>query len=189
MMQRVAPSVKFVLPTAPNRPVTLNGGMMMPAWYDIKGLSEDRLSEDFEGLTQTKDEITRLIEEEVQSGTPTNKIIVGGFSQGGASAMYAGFTYPKKLAGLVLLSCYLPNGAEFAKNLREENKTTKFLMCHGEEDAMVSYNNGQRSYNKLKELGLEGQFLSYPDMGHSVSQEEIADVLEYIVNTLNEAKL
>lgn len=87
--------------------------------------------------------------------------------EGGASAMFTGFSFPKKLGGFMLLSCYLPNADEFEKNLSEANKNTNFLMCHGEDDTMVHYQYGKKSYEKLLGYGLKGNFLSYPGTLHS----------------------
>jgi len=180
ILHKKTPHIKYILPSAPSRPVTINGGMSMPAWYDIKTLSERGRSESLEGLSDTVKTISDLIEEEIGNGIPSNKIMLGGFSQGGASAMYIGYTYPKKLAGLLLLSSYMPQKEEFMENINEVNKMTEFLMCHGEFDNVIQPDWSKRSYDQLISLGRKGSYKTYPEMGHEATNEEINDCLEFI---------
>eukprot|EP01126_Amoeba_proteus_P017142 TRINITY_DN1812_c0_g1_i10.p1 TRINITY_DN1812_c0_g1~~TRINITY_DN1812_c0_g1_i10.p1 ORF type:complete len:114 (-),score=19.13 TRINITY_DN1812_c0_g1_i10:330-671(-) len=102
----------------------------MPAWYDIQSLSRDRSSDPCEGIDRTKSEISNLIKEQIIGGTPSNRIVLGGFSQGGAVSIYTGFTFPQKLGGLLLLSCYIPRPEKFFKEISKENLQTPYLMCH-----------------------------------------------------------
>jgi len=119
------------------------------------------------------------------------KIMLGGFSQGGASAMYVGYTYPKKLAGFIFLSSYLPQQDEFLKrvNLGISNQATEFLMCHGEADEMVTFQWGKRSCDQLLTLGMKGTFKAFPEMGHEATNEEIGDVLSFILRIFTNSKL
>jgi len=179
----VHPHIKFVLPTAPMRSVTLNSGMRMPAWYDIKDLS-DRMEEDFEGLEETKAQVIDLIEAELKQGLPSNRIVIGGFSQGGAAALYTGFRYTKPLAGILALSSYLPSRAQFSQTLAPENKDTECLMCHGEDDPVVFHQWGLASFETLTSTGVKAKFMSYPGLMHGASDEEVQDVLSFIKKTL-----
>lgn len=184
------PHVKYIFPTAKTIPVTLNGGMLMPAWYDILGLS-DTTRVDLAGLEETREKITELIEDEIKSGTPSNKIILGGFSQGGATALFVGYSYPRPLAGIIGLSCYLPNYKTIKTDLSEANKQTEFLMCHGELDDVVSPNWGRTSSETLKQAGIIGKFNTYPNLGHSSDGDVLKDVSLFISKKLkpNQSKL
>jgi len=189
-LHKHTPNIKYILPTAPARPVTINGGVSMPAWYDIKTLNEkSRLGESLEGLSDTTKSISDLIEEEIGNGIPSHKIMLGGFSQGGASAMYIGYTYPKKLAGFLFLSSYLPQREEFIEKVTDANKATEFLMCHGESDGVIQVDWGRRSCEQLKLLGRKGTLKIYPDMAHEASNEEITDCLNFILRTYAQPKL
>eukprot|EP00695_Tsukubamonas_globosa_P000343 TRINITY_DN1250_c0_g1_i1.p1 TRINITY_DN1250_c0_g1~~TRINITY_DN1250_c0_g1_i1.p1 ORF type:complete len:221 (+),score=55.21 TRINITY_DN1250_c0_g1_i1:60-722(+) len=172
--------VKFILPTAPVRPVTLNMGFMMPAWYDIKTLSPDG-KEDETGTKQTAQFINSLIDKEVASGVPSNRIVLAGFSQGGAMSLYTGLTNSKKLGGILSLSGYLPLSKTFPAALSEANKDTPLLMCHGDADPVVRYAWGQLSFNSLKEWGLSHtDFKTYAGMPHSACPKEIADITVWL---------
>jgi len=181
ILHKQTPHIKYILPTAPSRPVTINGGEPMPAWYDIKSLSEKARNESLEGLSDTVKTISDLIEEEIGNGIPSNKIMLGGFSQGGASAMYVGYTYPRKLAGLLFLSCYLPQREDFLSKVNETNLQTEFLMCHGESDGVIPLEWGKRSYDILLSLGCKGSMQSYPGMAHEATNREIDDVMSFVL--------
>jgi predicted esterase len=135
-------------------------GMKMPAWYDIRHLNPDA-REDVDGLNDTRRIIAELVDAEIKAGTPSDKIILGGFSQGGASAIWSGFSESRKLAGILGLSCYVPSAKTFPEIVREENKSTPILMLHGDSDEVVRYSWGQQSFALLKELGLNGTFKAY----------------------------
>lgn len=180
LLHKKTPHIKYILPTAPSRPVTINGGESMPAWYDIKSLSEKSRSDPLDGLADTEKIIIDLIEEEIGNGIPSHKIMLGGFSQGGASSMYIGYTYPKKLAGLIFLSSYLPQRDIFLGRVSEANQQTEFLMCHGENDSVIPIDWGKKSFDQLSQIGRKGNFKTYPFMGHEAIQEEINDMLVFI---------
>eukprot|EP01125_Pyxidicula_operculata_P022289 TRINITY_DN9027_c0_g1_i1.p1 TRINITY_DN9027_c0_g1~~TRINITY_DN9027_c0_g1_i1.p1 ORF type:complete len:265 (+),score=27.46 TRINITY_DN9027_c0_g1_i1:42-836(+) len=183
LIQPQSPHIKFIMPTAPSRPVTINGGMRMPAWYDIKDLS-DRASEDYEGLEETKERVLEIIEEEVRSGIPPSRIVLGGFSQGGACALYIGYSCKRKLGGVMGLSCYLPYYKNFAKMISKENEDTQLLMCHGIEDNIVMHHWGEMSFEVLRNSGIKGVFKSYQYMGHEAGNEEIEECSNFIKKQL-----
>jgi len=182
-IQPKTPHLKYILPTAPMRSVTINAGMRMPAWYDISDLSE-RMSEDFEGLEETRKQIVEIIESEIRQGVPSHRILLGGFSQGGASALYIGYRLNKPLAGVLGLSCYLPNLATFSQAITAESKGTECLMCHGEDDMVVFHSWGLTSFEALTKAGVKAKFMSYPGLSHAASEEEIQDVQAYILKVL-----
>jgi len=184
IIRRSMPHIKFILPTAPAIPVTINHGMRMPAWYDISHLA-DR-DEDFtEGIDDTKAKVTKIIEDEIKSGIPSNRIILGGFSQGGACSLYIGYTFAKPLAGILGLSCYLPQGEYVSKNYNPACiKYTDLLMCHGEGDTVVYHDWGKKSFQKLKALGVSGNFLSYSNLDHGPNDQMISDYTTWIQKVL-----
>jgi len=187
-LQPFTPGVQYILPTAPIMPVTINGGARMNAWYDIKSLS-DRTQDSFEGLDGSMEYVFGLIDKEIASGTPSNKIILGGFSQGGALALHAGYRCKQSLAGLLLLSCYLPMAHKFSQDLAAANKQTSFLMCHGTNDGVVMHQWGEASSIVLKKAGIPGEFLSYSGMDHEASNEELQDCLSFIQSKLISSKI
>jgi len=181
ILNQQAKHLKFILPTAPSRPVTINGGMIMPAWYDIR-LNGPR--EDVKGLQEAHEIIIDLIEKEIKEGIPSNNIILGGFSQGAACSLFTAYQYPKKLAGVVALSGYLPQVPNFDKLITEANKKTKLLMCHGTDDEMIPYSKAKSSFKELQTFGISGEFKSYEGMGHSGSEQEFDDVLKFITEAI-----
>mmetsp|Transcript_28538 Transcript_28538/g.31705 ORF Transcript_28538/g.31705 Transcript_28538/m.31705 type:complete len:232 (+) Transcript_28538:88-783(+) len=183
------PSIHYIIPNAPHRPVTINGGMSMPAWYDIKDLS-NREGEDFDGLDETKETIYDLIQAELDAGIPSDKIIVGGFSQGGASALYAGYQYDKPLAGIASLSAYLPKINSFHKLINSANANTPLFWGHGDCDPMVRIDWGKQSFKTLQNNGVKGEFNTYQGMQHSACEQELDDLLRFMQKCLPEkAKL
>jgi len=165
-------AVRFIFPHAPELAVTINGGMRMPAWYDIKAMDIDRVV-DTEQLMASADAVGRLIDREVERGIPANKIIIAGFSQGGAVAYELGLTYPERLAGILALSTYFAT-AETVKP-SEANKDIPINIYHGTYDPMVPEVLGVRSRETLKEMGYDPAYQTYP-MEHSVCLEEIQHI-------------
>ena len=178
-MSRALPHVAFVLPTASEMPVTLNGGMVMPAWYDIVGL-DDRALETCDGIEDARAFVTRIAEEE---GLPWNRVVLGGFSQGGALSVYTGMQHTHTLAGVVCMSGYLPNASNF--RLSEEAKKTPVLVAHGTHDDVVRYAFGKATAEELKRRGVaDVDFRTYRGMAHSVVPEELRDVLAFLRRVL-----
>lgn len=176
------PHVKYICPHAPIMPVTLNMGMAMPSWFDIIGLSKDA-KEDVAGIKKASDDVNRLIDQEVKNGIPTNRIVLGGFSQGGALSLYTSLTTKHKLGGVVALSCWLPLQNSFPQPLASQaNKDIHVLQCHGEADPLVPLKFGSLTVEKLKSFlnPANVTFKTYPDMPHSACQEEMMDIKEFI---------
>lgn len=172
------PHVKFVLPNAPTQPVTLNGGMSMPSWYDITSLT-DRAGQPCTGIDKSRDTVVSLIEEEVAAGIPLDRIVVGGFSQGGAMALYSGLQYPGRLAGVLVMSGYLAKAEGF--RLAAEANGTPVAHFHGLDDPTVRIEWARESANVVRKLGHTDYTLKeYEDLGHSAKPEEIADVLAWL---------
>jgi len=174
--------VRFVFPHAPIRPVTVNGGMKMRAWYDIAELDLSR-QEDMIGIKESEKRIHLLIEREESLSIASNKIVLAGFSQGGAMALYAGLRFPKPLAGIIALSCYLPSPISFAAERHSKNQNTPIFMAHGLFDPVVPLMLGQMSKDQLEGLGYPVDWHSY-SMPHSVLPEEIKDIDEFLQRIL-----
>jgi lysophospholipase-2 len=174
--------VKFVLPNAPTQPVTLNMGMAMPSWYDITSL-DDRANQECEGIEQSRATVTELIEEELAGGMPLSRIVVGGFSQGGAMALYTGLQYCGRLAGVVCMSGYLPKDHSFT--LSSEAKSTPVAHFHGIDDPTVRIDWARQARQKLLELGVDSYELKeYAGLGHGANTEELADLEAFLLKVL-----
>ncbi|KAI9095541.1 acyl-protein thioesterase-1 [Phlyctochytrium arcticum] len=177
MLSPLLPHAKWILPHAPTRPITLNNGFPMPAWYDIHSLNAGG-PEDLPAILESVAGIHDLIKAEVASGIPADRIIVGGFSQGGAVALSLNLmSNDYKFAGFVVLSGYLPLSQSIPSVIKDTNKDTRIAMFHGEADEVVAYRWGQMSKDKMEQLGRGPiSFKSYPGMGHSTCPEELKDV-------------
>ena len=174
--------VRFVFPNAPQIPVTINGGYVMPAWYDIRN-ADLAAREDEAGLRQSQAAIEELIEREVTRGIPASRIVIAGFSQGCAMALLTGLRYRERLAGIVGLSGYLPLAASTAAERSAVNAATPIFMGHGRQDGVVPLNRAQASRDALQELGYAVDWFEYP-MEHSVCMEEIADLNRWLLRVL-----
>ena len=172
-----APAIRFIFPHAPMQPVTINNGYVMRAWYDVKwGDLEGRAKQaDEKGVRASQAAIVQLIEREVSRGTQLDKIVLAGFSQGGAVALQTGLRHPHRLAGVMALSTYLPLAESFASEATQENRRTPLFMAHGTQDGVVPYAMGARSRDLLIEQGYDVEWHEYP-MQHSVCLEEIAHI-------------
>ena len=168
------PALRFVFPHAPVRPVTVNGGMPMRAWYDILGF--DLLSrQDAAGIRASIDAVEALIAREHERGVPSERIVLAGFSQGGAIALAAGLRHAQRLAGIVALSTYLPLADTLAGERSAANAATPIFWGHGTMDPVVILQRGLDSRAALEALGYAIDWHTYP-MPHSVCAEEIADL-------------
>jgi phospholipase/carboxylesterase len=161
---------RFVFPHAPVRPVTINGGMSMRAWYDIKGLDR-RAAEDTAGFRETDAQIRQLIAREAERGIPARRLVLAGFSQGGA------------VSGVMALSCYLPAEASFSAERAAANDATPLLMVHGQADATLPIAMGLQSRNFLVQQGYAVEWHDYP-MAHAVCAEEVADIRRFLFRVL-----
>jgi phospholipase/carboxylesterase len=175
--------VRFVLPHAPQRAVTLNGGMVMRAWYDIYGLESINRIEDAAGMQASAVLIHELIAREVARGVPASRIVLMGFSQGCAMTLYAGLRYAQKLAGLIALSGYLPLAERTVADRHASNAQTPVFMAHGQFDPVVMFAFGSASRDALLALQQPVQWHEYP-MQHAVSPQEIQDLNQWLLKTL-----
>lgn len=175
--------LRFVLPTAPVIPVTINNGMRMRAWYDIRhgDLSQ---REDADGLRQSRVLIDELITQEQQvHGIPPERIVLAGFSQGCAMTLLAGLRHPARLAGLIGLSGYLPLLDSTEAERSPANQPTPIFLAHGQQDGVVAYSRAEASHQELRRLGYSVDWHAYP-MGHEVCEEEITDLQAWLVKVL-----
>ena len=179
---RALGDVRFVFPFAPEQPVTINGGMSMPAWYDILGADLVR-REDEPSLRASGVALQALIDREITKGVPASRIVLGGFSQGCAMTLLTGLRAPQRLAGLLGMSGYLPLAATTAAERSEANRGVPVFLGHGRMDPVVPYTRGTATRDALVELGYPVEWHEYP-MQHSVSQEEIADVQAWLLKVL-----
>lgn len=172
------PALRFVFPHAPVRPVTVNNGVAMRAWYDIYGF--DRLSQQDEaGVRQSIAQVDALIAREQERGVPSERILLAGFSQGGAIALSAGLRHAQKLAGVIALSTYLPIADSLAAERSAANASTPIFWGHGTFDPVVVLQRGVDSRTVLEALGYHVAWHTYP-MAHAVHPEEIADLRQWI---------
>jgi phospholipase/carboxylesterase len=169
-------AVRFIFPHAPNLPVTINGGMSMPAWYDIKAMDIDRVV-DTEQLRASADAVAKLVEQQKQKGIPPERIIIAGFSQGGAVAYELGLSYPERFGGVLALSTYFATADTVQRS--EANADVPISVYHGTFDPMVPESLGVRSVETLKEMGYDPSYQTFP-MEHSVCLEEIQDIGRFI---------
>jgi phospholipase/carboxylesterase len=182
---RGCPPIRFIFPHAPSMPVTINGGYVMPAWYDILGANlVDR--QDAAGIQKSEKAIVALIEQEVARGIPYERIVLAGFSQGCAMALHTGLRLPHRLAGIMALSGYLPLASQFAAERHAANAKTPVFMAHGTQDPVVILKRGEDSRDALKALGHPVQWHTYP-MPHSVHPQEIADIAAFLKQVLGKA--
>jgi len=177
------PHVKFVLPNAPVAPVTLNGGMRMTSWHDIKNLTTID-AEDFKGLAESRALVEAALQAEIAAGVPSHRILLGGFSQGAAMAVFTGFQFAKRLAGVICFSGYLPFNGDFGKALSAENKTTACLVCHGLSDMVVNPKAGAKVNETLSSLGVPCTYRTYKNVAHSSCDAELVEALAFIKKCL-----
>ena len=171
-------AIRFIFPHAPMRPVTINGGYIMRAWFDIKEISLNA-QEDEKGIYEAEKSICDLIEYEHQIGIKYEHITLAGFSQGGALALHTGLRYSKKLGSIIALSSYLPLRNKFGKEINSTNKNIPIFMAHGLNDQIIPYPIAQMSYNKLIEQNYQITFKTYP-MQHHLCQQEIEDISSWL---------
>src|SRR5437763_3876351 len=171
-------AVRFVFPHAPIRPVTINQGMRMRAWYDILQLGGG--PEDEAGLRASQ----KLTEELIRAqGLPANRIVLAGFSQGGAIVLLTGLRYAERLAGVMALSSYLPLAGTLAAERSEQNRDTLIFMAHGRYDDLIPMQRAQVSRDYLQKLGYAVEWHDYP-MPHSVCAPQIADISSFLARVL-----
>lgn len=170
--------LRFVFPHAAMRAITINNGYLMRAWYDIRTLSD--IDEDEPGIRQSAALVRGLLQEELDHGIRSDSIVLAGFSQGGALALYTALRHSQRLAGVLALSTYLPLAATMEREAHAANKTTPILMCHGLDDDVVPLQAGERSRDLLEDLGYTVGWLTYA-MGHEVMPAELSAISAWLV--------
>jgi phospholipase/carboxylesterase len=175
-------AVRFVLPHAPEQPVTINQGYVMPAWYDIVGL-ELTARQDEAGIRRSAVLLEALIAAERERGVPAGRIVLAGFSQGGAVALHTALRYPRRLAGVLALSTYLPLADRAAGEMDPAQQGLPVFIGHGDQDTVVSPQVAARSREALEGLGCAVEWHGYA-MAHSVCREELADIRVWLTQRL-----
>jgi phospholipase/carboxylesterase len=176
------PGIRFVFPHAPLRPVTINQGHVMRAWYDIRALAGVR-REDEAGVRQSARQIEALVERERQRGIVPRRLVLAGFSQGGAMALHVALRYPERLAGILALSCFLPLASTLATEASAANRDVPIFWAHGLHDPMLPLAMAEQGREQAGSLGYRIEWHQYP-MPHSVCAEEIADVARWLGRVL-----
>lgn len=179
---RLPPSmpVRFIFPNAPSIPVTINGGYVMPAWYDITAMDIDR-TVDLDQLVASAEQIRLLIDREIERGISSERIVLAGFSQGGAVAYQTALTHMYPLAGLLCLSTYFATGDTITPNAA--NRHIPIKVCHGTRDPVVPVQLGKAACKRLADMGYAVDYSDYP-MEHAVCPEEIADISRWLQQVL-----
>ncbi|KAL9051725.1 MAG: hypothetical protein Q9162_005827 [Coniocarpon cinnabarinum] len=190
--------VAFVFPSAPTIPITANMGMQMPGWYDIINFDTLKRSDDEPGILKSQKYIHSLINQQIADGIPPSRIILGGFSQGGAMSLFSGPTFRERLAGVFGLSSYQLLTEKFGNLVGEtygeagegkrDVKKEKIFMGHGIDDPLVKCEWGQMTMEGLKEKGFEVEWHTYPDTVHAVDPKEIDDLEAWVTKRLEETK-
>jgi phospholipase/carboxylesterase len=175
------PALRFVFPHAPVRPVTINNGYAMRAWYDISAIDR-RAAEDFQGMRESAEAIGGLIHREHARGIASDHILLAGFSQGGAMALHLATRHPDTFAGIIALSCYLPLAHELAKTRNTANLKTPLFMAHGTQDPVVPYALASESRQMLKTAGYPVEWHEYA-MPHSLCEAEVQDIRAWLART------
>jgi phospholipase/carboxylesterase len=176
------PHIKFILPHAPYRPVTLNNGYEMRAWYDIFGLQPDS-PQDEAGINSMQTIINSMIEAEIARGIPSHRILLAGFSQGGAMALHTATRFDQPLAGVLALSTYLPLKNQLKEKQHPANKHLPIWMAHGWHDSVITLATAQSSKQTLEAAGYEVEWHEY-EMPHSVCDEETNDIRDFLLRIL-----
>jgi phospholipase/carboxylesterase len=176
------PPLRFVFPHAPVRPVTLNNGYPMRAWYDIGGIDR-HARQDESGIRASAEAVRALIRRENERGIATERIVLAGFSQGGAMAIFTGTRHPERFAGIIGLSCYAVLADSFEAERTAANQATLILLAHGTYDPMIDISLGEDARRLLESAGYPVEWHTYP-MPHAVCPEEIADVRAWLRRVL-----
>jgi len=176
--------VRYIFPHAPKRPVTINMGAVMPAWYDIRNL--DSRGQDEAGIRASAGQVRALIAREKDRGLPASRIVLAGFSQGGAIALHTGLRYPERLAGIMVLSAYLPLHDKLHEEMAEVNGATSVFQAHGTQDPMVPITLAQMCRAQLENLNIPVAWHTYA-MAHQVCAEEIQDIGQWLTRVLTPA--
>ena len=175
--------VRFVFPHAPMRAVTVNGGLVMRAWFDIFDVELTADSIDHDQFLESSEILTALIENEMRSGVASDRIVLAGFSQGGAIVLHTGLQYEKQLAGILAMSMHLPTIADTASTFSSAAKQVPIMMAHGQTDPVIPLPKALATRQALSDLGYAVDWRDYP-MPHSVCAEEIEDIRSWLLKIL-----
>jgi phospholipase/carboxylesterase len=175
--------VRFVFPHAPERAVTVNAGMIMRAWFDLIDLNLDANSADKEQFSESVEMLEALIENELRSGLASDRIVLAGFSQGGAIALHTGLHFPKRLAGILAMSMHLPTIRDRSAALSHANREVPIMMAHGQLDPLIPLARAIETRQELIRLGYAVSWHEYP-IQHSVCAEEVADIRAWLLGVL-----
>lgn len=175
-------AIRFIFPNAPLRPITINQGYQMPGWYDISSLSIVE-QEDEAGIKESSTILKQLCESQEASGIDAGRIVLAGFSQGGAIALHCGCRYPRPLAGIMALSTYLPLPDSLADEISETAPEIPIFMAHGRQDNVVAYDYGMQSMQQLQSYDIDVNWHEY-DMEHAVCLEEIQHIRQWLTEVL-----
>jgi phospholipase/carboxylesterase len=175
-------AIRFIFPHAPLRPITINQGYQMPGWYDVSSLSIVE-QEDEAGIKESSAILKQICESQEAEGIESSRIIVAGFSQGGAIALHCGCRYPRQLAGIMALSTYMPLPHSLNEEISETAIDTSVFMAHGRQDDVVAYEYGKQSREQLESCNIEVLWHEY-DMGHAVCIEEIQHIRQWLTETI-----
>lgn len=170
---------RFIFPQAPTRAVTLNDGAFMPAWYDLYGLDTSS-PEDTQGLEQSATELHALIDRLAESGIPPQRVVLAGFSQGGALSLYAALSCGHRLAGVLALSCYLPLHQRLPDYAAKADPSLPVFLAHGRQDELITIATARRTREALERQGFTVTWRAYP-CAHAVCPEEIADIRDWLL--------
>ncbi len=178
--------VRFIFPHADVIPITINGGMEMRGWYDIKSLDDNSLNRvvDKDGIKSSVAKVNILIDAQISKGIASENIVLAGFSQGGAIATYTVITAERKLGGLMALSTYLPAFDDFKADITSINKDVPVLVCHGSKDQVLPEILGKDLSDNLTKQGFGNDYKSYSGMGHSVCPQEVSDISKFLIDII-----
>lgn len=176
--------IRFVFPHAPERAVTINAGIVMRAWYDVRG-APGSAEVDLVDFLESVGHLKSLLQHEMQSGMPSERVVLAGFSQGGAIALHTGLTSREKLAGILALSTYLPTADTLAEDASQTNRNTPILMAHGTMDPMIPIGHAIRTRQGLTRLGYRISWHEYPMM-HGLCVEEIQDIRSWLLERFDQ---
>lgn len=180
------PALRFVFPHAPMRAVTINAGYVMRAWYDIVSVDFAPGREEAEGVRTSAQQIEALLDRENARGIADARIVLAGFSQGGVIALHTGLRHPRRLAGILALSCYLPMAETLAEEAQQANRDVPIFMAHGRADPVIPYDLGKRSAKLLKAADYPVQWHGYA-AEHTVCLEELRDIEAWLNKVLADA--
>lgn len=169
--------IRFVVPNAPARPITVDEGRLMRGWFDLLSLEEES-PEDDAGVRDSEHRLRALIDAERQRGVPAERIVLAGYSQGAAMALHVGLRYPEPLAGVIALSGYLPLPDHLERERHQANARTPILMVHGRDDPVMPIGRARRGRDQLRQAGYDVEWHEYP-MGHAICDEEITRIDEW----------